>query len=359
MAQYQIIPRTPVHIGNGISLSHRVDYIIDRDIKDNECAWYVDKTKLSTVLQERNLQDAFEDAVFHAKPLTQFIKETNIKAKAIAKSDSIFIAIDDLNDKEFRQFIHTNGKVYLPGTTVKGAFHNALYYHWLANTKDGSLRLNEIKKKISQEKQAWALKDLNNESKGFTPNSMNSCMKLLSVSDSSVLSRDNALMIDNARRLNVRTDIGSEIPICAEYLDPSLEPIFTLNIDFLAKSIRQIDIPKGFPETEEQVLAQLQFFNRKTIDLMLEKMKSAHRKYSEQLIDIKNEISNGINFIRLGSGKTFHFNTVSALLGREFDLARKNLKKEFGKGSDAFVFPSTISLIEGSHLGWCEIKKIT
>src|SRR5450759_1267464 len=126
---------TPVHIGSADVLSPIADYYFDNN-KIN----LIDSDRFAELLVMKKKDIEFIRAVERItnEKKTTFLKNfcqlhLQCELKDIPVTKSI-PAIGNLgNPTEINQCIKTDGKPYLPGSSLKGAIRSAILFHWLTD----------------------------------------------------------------------------------------------------------------------------------------------------------------------------------------------------------------------------------
>lgn len=123
---------TPVHIGNG-EIYNKAQYILSED----KCRIFIlNDLKWLNFLKDRNLLSRYKQNILDNQfNLTSWAGMQNIKNNEVEKLCSFTIAMgvdkdNPLND--IAKFVqHTNGRVYIPGSSIKGAIRTAILNHCL------------------------------------------------------------------------------------------------------------------------------------------------------------------------------------------------------------------------------------
>lgn len=125
---------SPIHIGTRDGVLLPMEYLFD-----GAQVHVVDESKLGAFLMQRNLMDIFVQHAFSGdlgkKGLQGFLKEkardTDFK-KVGPQVASYSVPGGASNIGEFRPFVRDGfGRVYLPGTSIKGVLRTAFLYHLL------------------------------------------------------------------------------------------------------------------------------------------------------------------------------------------------------------------------------------
>ena len=149
---------TPLHIGNGETLSPYADYVLD----SNRNLRLINADALATALYDQKqidhyIKDVIDTSTISKQAvLSQFIQH-DLKADINAfMSKETLEGFGIENPILVDRCITTDGKAYLPGSSLKGAIRSALLHHWLRSGNTGS--------KNALEAFMMALKELNRRS---------------------------------------------------------------------------------------------------------------------------------------------------------------------------------------------------
>ena len=322
VVQIRIKILTPVHIGSGVEISPS-EYLIDKDFHrintnslftDREFKPFLDKfieiAKVQRYIGDILPHSLLKKHILYSIPITGDAREYLQKNKIVVKA-----------------FIKTAGKVYIPGSSLKGCILSAIFWQ-------------KLRESYNNPTVFWKVKEHNNEmrlsAKDFIQRSLQGRYRYdklldfvffqfasgklrtrfahwLDVVDSESRKPADVLQISLARVKGAKS--GSELPIIYETLKTGIE--FTSEV----KSRNTV-------LTESNILSTVNQFYRKILD----KDKS----------DIK---SSGI-LLRLGQGSTVYA-TSCLLVAEELNIRNYKVRP-----------PATKKRIdEHIPLGWIEIMK--
>ncbi len=344
----KLVVLTPLHIGDGDKLLPYEVYITDKKAHiirfENLIKQASQIYKNSPQLRQKLLNVAQE--IRNARsfiPFERIIQILNLKVEQI-KFDYV-IPSDPLNNtqpKEVETFIKSLGKVFIPGSELKGAFRTAYAYYMLVNN-DNLYRefeeelqdlLEEIKfkpfnfrkRKLNEFAQQWEEKIF--RAQGVRQSAITDIFKTLHISDSPLTDPAEVLSLKNLRLVG-----GRPRAIWSECLKPSTKWNFDINID--QNQLKYL--PKLFPQLEEKLkgLNQLeQFieivdsFYREFIDFELETLNSLNPKYNDWVGELKNIYQQLKQFekplLRLGKHTGRYTHSILLVLRKK----NKNLFKE-------------------------------
>lgn len=384
-------------------LSPLADYV-----QDGEQIHYIDQQKFLRKLSERELVDAYANMVakvtIHQKgkhdEFKQFLDENDIQVKDIISISRPYFGKG--NPTQVSRHIHSSGRVYIPGSTLKGAVTTALFFYWMKSNrrlwehdikdilnkywnqkgrlinggkqKDGndSWDLNQLKKVTKKQlsnKYAFLFDRYLNRQK--SDNAYNFA-SLYGFTDTGFTDDVNIEISDFFRyNINPKNSLSSQLfEIIKE--DVNLDAMLSIQVSPLFKEFKGTG--KEYKEFE------LAFFKDKDLSPLFKKIndfslcfldsqiefvsaiKSFNKTnfsdlYLEQLIDLKNkaiEMSGSSAIVAIGFGKSFLQSTIAMLLDAEM---KKRLLSLNRNASDKKNAPTTFYMDEdGIPLSWCKIE---
>ena len=135
--EYELTCVAPVHTGSGEKL-RAFEYLYDRQKQE---VYFLNESKWIALLAQEGLMDAFAEAIghgaFRAQSLwewlrAQGIKEGAIRALALRRAQAATLTADQRAKKTLNDIVcqtaHTDGRPYIPGSTIKGALRTGLLY---------------------------------------------------------------------------------------------------------------------------------------------------------------------------------------------------------------------------------------
>jgi len=312
---------TPVHIGSGDELSPN-EYLVDNRF------------------HRLNMRSLFEDTLFvpyindfiTLGSQQRYIGDMNIKKELLKKhilySINIDVSANDyiINHKtNVKTFIKTTGKVFIPGSSIKGSILSALIWYVLLEKAKGEKnkikeffyidRDRDIQRKKSGELFDLALSLISGEIISDVSNKR--FLHWLDISDSDTLSPEQSLNLSLAQVIGSRKNI---LPILYETLIPN--DTFKLTVGL-----------KKIKFTMKDILDITDQFYRRIM----------------KVIDYKGPQSSGF-IARLGQGSSA-FSTSLLILAQDL-----NMENEY---SHIVKPPSTQKLIGNQiPMGWVECKFI-
>lgn len=350
--EFEIKTLTPVHIGNGETLSPYGDYI-----KDDDYIYIIDYTKLENYLRDSgqsekmiddfveiiskqaagNKSDRYTIKNFFGNNKLDFKKFISSKIKLVGK----------INNEEISQIIKTANRPIIPGSTVKGAIRTALLYNHLH--KDG-YRFHKMKSKY-------------NGGEIFGKYGEDQ-MKYLHVSDSNPLAPESMIII-HTDRWDLKKK-KSTIPLMKEAI--SVNQKLNIRIQSKAADQNSLDSKLNYllQGNENMIIDKVNKFTRDNLKKEIDVLKAYSKSKLSNVISKYTEIYNKIEenntnsmILRVGAGKTYFDNTIANIL-KERDL--KKVREELDL-TDYEPFPITRTVITddsqiSNTLGWIELTKI-
>lgn len=365
---------SPVHIGTGEAYSSVSDYIIREDK-----LYFLNTEMIEEMISVKpNALELVEEYVKNIRanvngqkndfdPFDGFIRTrlTNNWREIVLKPGIPVFGVTKSEKIQLKPTIKSGGNSYIPGSTIKGAFKTAIYYHTLLNTDNGTIFLekfaqqikNLYKKHGGKISRYWDIKgkkkrdqtnfeqqelrdlekDCKHLSRSFehyieilesTPQKEDDKRKPayefrhLLIGDSTG-NTDGRTAIFKTQRLNTLDGLLS-IPEIRETLMPSAGPLkFRCRVDpkFERKELRWLNNDNGV----EQLLNLSHKYSIAVLNFELDRLKDedlasldaskvvAYRENLETIID-KVEANINSHFLRLGAGKTYHYNSLGLVL---------------------------------------------
>jgi CRISPR-associated protein Csm5 len=133
---------TPLHIGSGIELQGKNEYVF---FPKEKCVAIIDEARVLAIIEPHNIQHWIDNIQVSEPKNRQSIltlpKMQNVKSEQIAKRilniEGGFVE----EIKALREQIHSgNGMAMLPGTSLKGALRTTLFANYIRNDKSNLIR---------------------------------------------------------------------------------------------------------------------------------------------------------------------------------------------------------------------------
>lgn len=234
----RLTTRAPLYIGSGV-VSAKTDYLFDARAKTVSM---IDPDALFAWLYQKRLADRYEQFVFSGDTrLDGFLKSCGITE---SERNALFLytvnaedALDDNHSlKEIHRFVRdAQHRVYVPGSSVKGALRTVLLSALIAREKKGNWPDSFNKKESARQMQTLEGLYLNSlslkrdKSGRLVNDPVNSILRGLSVSDSEPVA-DTAMILSGKSDVNTRGE-EKKLPLCRECIRPGTELRFQLTLD--------------------------------------------------------------------------------------------------------------------------------
>lgn len=230
--------RAPLYIGSG-AVSAKTDYIYEAS---SGMVSVIDPDALFALLYRKRLADQYERFIFSGSTrMDVFLRNCGI---AESERDALFLyrvnaedALDDSHSlKEIHRFVRdSRHRVYVPGSSVKGALRTVILSALIAGGKKGFWPDQESKTGNAHQMQELEGLYLNSlalkrdRSGKLVNDPVNSILRGLSVSDSEPVP-DTAVILSGKTDVNVRGE-AKNLPLCRECVRPGTELRFKLVLD--------------------------------------------------------------------------------------------------------------------------------
>jgi len=387
--RYRLKTLSPIHIGNGNQInnwSYSIDnsklqiYDFDkvvRALKDNPQRLINLTADIERNPLNKNLGDFLKNYRINVEPAYSVEIKGEIKRKKRNQNNPEY--------KPIWEFIKENGKVYIPGTEIKGAIRTALFYKILKDKlltdeklKNKFLREyqnclnekneNDIKKRFKSLASKWEIivfragfekafeKKINKE----YSDAKKDVLKILLISDSDQKNPEDVLTIKDVIGINIRRRKFKE-------LHELIKEEISFNTEITVSGfVKKAMIEDGIPEEQASIpklfIAACKEFSKK---LIIEEYNYFKNNSFEEPID-KNAVLNQLNklfhqnkergkiILRLGKHQGFLSTTIN-LLVKELDpeLYSRSYKYIVPKGYKDFPNKSRKLTIDNELLGWC------
>ncbi|WP_457642549.1 type III-A CRISPR-associated RAMP protein Csm5, partial [Persephonella sp.] len=329
----------------------------------------------------KNLGDFLKNYRINVKPAYSVEIKGEIKKRRWDREKNQNI----LEYKPIWEFIKENGKVYIPGTEIKGAIRTALFYKILKdklftdeklknkflqeyqNCLDGK-NDNEIKKRFKSLASKWEIivfragfeKAFEKKIDKKCSNATRDVLKILLISDSDLKNPEDVLTVKDVIGINIRRRKFKELhELIKEEI--SFDTEITVS-GFVKKAMIEYGIPEEQASIPKFFITACKEFSKK---LIIEEYNYFKNNSFEEPID-KNVVLNQLNklfqlnkekgkiLIRLGKHQGFLSTTIN-LLVKELDpeLYSRAYKYLVPNGYPEFPNKSRKLTIDNELLGWC------
>ncbi len=224
--------RAPVFIGSG-QVYTKTDYL--HDPRRNRVT-VIDREKLFSLLLRHDLVDAYERFVLGGgQKLRTFllqeghIREEELRGLALYETDAADALDGNHSLKEIHAFVRNReNKVYVPGSSIKGALRTALLLEKMKNEQAANFYL-ERKTALPEGRYLNTLRYANDKKRAAYGNAVSSILQGVRISDSQMISDAHiylATKIDASVNGSVK-----KLNLCRECLAPGTVICTTLTLD--------------------------------------------------------------------------------------------------------------------------------
>ncbi|MFN7170585.1 MAG: type III-A CRISPR-associated RAMP protein Csm5 [Candidatus Omnitrophota bacterium] len=304
---------TPVHIGSGQEISP-IEYLIS----DGKFI-RIDMDELFNDPEFKPLQEKFITSAKTQRYIGMLLPK-DLLLKHPLYSISISSSARDANPIEVKEFIKSAGRVYIPGSSLKGAILSGILEEMLKENKikefkDYKIHLGEVLSEITKQKDRPDLEEFS---------------RWLDVRDSNFKNPEEALEISQTKLMGAKS--RREMKILYETLKENLE--------------FETEIISHCNKTEEEILKMADKFYRKVY--------AKEKNFGRQVNQVLPTLTNDTLVLRLGQGSTA-WATSFLILADELgikDYTIQRPKFHVIKGP-----PRTRKLISGEKsMGWVEAR---
>lgn len=362
---------SPVAIGDGdqTGMSPYTDYVIDEGT-----VYYLDERELAWALQEnpqaadkwvKNMQALMQNNRSNFDLWNFIDRDLDRHPLDIKRFEYEVQEMHRDKKQHIRTIQKSAGRLYIPGSTIKGAFRTALLWDWFLHDREGQEQLAQLARVIKFSKNAKPVQKEFDRIESLLFGNMKSDFRIdanrLHFRDSDFFaSSPQPLCIVMAVRYHL-VKRENDIPTPIEAIREERKSQFTLGIDDKHGDFRHPFLARF---TEKQ--NWLELFRRYSTAFI--KSEIPHLQRDKDLEDIRNfyekqlkYLKKGGSLIRLGQGKNWQLNSIGLALESVDPNAIGALRKLFKVGKRGGEFPVTrvFSILEGwpyDPLGWVELN---
>lgn len=261
---YDLVTVAPVHVGSG-EIRRANEYLYDRA---SGMAYFLDEARWVSFLGRRQLMEPFlayieessrqlgqQQKEFRGKNLwdwlrAQGVQKREMEALAVRRAraeHSVILKKGSLHDVHMQMAL-SDGRPYVPGSTIKGALRTGILYRLIRQEPERFrdfwqeiLREAASRDKLRDKEKAWqraiksletqALHTLKVEKKPYEM--VNSALRGLRVSDAAVAKREaETLLLQKPTKSNRQGKTSKTPPLFRECIPPGRRLHFTLTADF-------------------------------------------------------------------------------------------------------------------------------
>lgn len=294
---YDLVTVAPVHVGSG-EIRRANEYLYD---KAHSMAYFLNETRWVAFLDKRQLMEPFLAYIeessrqlgqrrgpFRGKNLwdwlcAQGVQPREMEALAVRRTRAERCVISEkgsLNDVHLQMAL-SDGRPYVPGSTIKGALRTGILYRMIQQEPERFrgfwqeiLREAASRDRLSAKEKVWrkAVKSLETQAlhtlqvKEKPAEMVNSALRGLCVSDAAVAKRETETLLlqklDATTKPNRQGKTSKTLPLFRECIPPGRRLHFTLTADFSMLRTLGItsfeDIFQGLRAYTAQALALLE-----------------------------------------------------------------------------------------------------
>ena len=374
---YDLVTVAPVHVGSG-EIRRANEYLYD---KAHSMAYFLNETRWVAFLDKRQLMEPFLAYIeessrqlgqrrepFRGKNLwdwlrAQGVQPREMEALAVRRTRAERCVISkkgSLNDVHLQMAL-SDGRPYVPGSTIKGALRTGILYRMIQQEPERFrgfwqeiLREAASRDKLRDKEKAWqrAIKSLETQAlhtlrvEKESREMVNSALRGLRVSDAVVTKREaETLLLQKPTKSNRQGKTSKTPPLFRECIPPGRRLHFTLTADF--SMLRTIGITSF-----EDIFQGLRAYTAQTLALLEEEFP----KYRPQFDEAREADC------LLGGGTGFLSKTLVYVLAEDVRKARdftaQYLDEKFRNPShhhmqyDGALSPRTLKLVSTAQEEW-------
>ena len=362
---------SPLHIGSGETLTP-ADFVII-----NDEVIVLDLDKLISALPTEDIDEILETLKSVPYPWEKILAKYHLNARSFGKYSLKLIGKKRKESMQIKAFIKSNGKPFIPGSSIKGAMKTAVMYkvvkenRWLLNQAVKWLDSNQRDaRKFMKKADDWLEGMIFGSEKGrYEPK--RDPFKAVIVRDSESLSPKHLKVYG----VEIVGESG-EIPTYVEGLENITvtfdmdiqENVLRLNMERFNGKLKEIaekSTGKRFTNEAfvEFIQNALREFHREVIKTEIGEIHKYGRYRGEVLEfyqDLLALIENGAVPIRIGWGSGWYSTTIGVLLKTHPRF--EGLRRKLGLGRNPKTkkivrnFPKTRRVANGKPMGWCLIE---
>lgn len=353
---YRIEVLSPLHIGNGNKVSP-IEYLLDEKFYriDMDSLFKDESFPVNEFIEKAN--EYFYLGNFYPNIAKQHKKYSLEISEKLKKEKKI---------KEIYEFVKSGGRVYIPGSSIKGAIRTALLYHaikndeWLFNLSKNHLL--QLSVKGGDRKKADDKID-----EKFFGKTTHDFMKSLIISDSNLLNPDCLkLQLVRVLSVNVANKLQQKLELLAEAIKVGTKFEISIKIDafYFKEEAKEL----GFISKKEYLdnLSQIcKEYSKELIEHELNFFKKYGKNYDDVIAFYENLRSSDDFLLRVAWGSGWHTMSIARLFQEELffmELRRKfNLGKRRNYPYFVDIFPKSRKVVVDDKifpLGWIKLEEV-
>ncbi len=388
--KYKLVTLSPVHIGSGEQISnwsyayengkikiYSFDKVV-RSLKDNHQKLLNLTAQIERNPLNKSLGDILSSFRINVEPEYTVDFKGEIKRQRFDRNTRQNIT----EYKPIWEFIKQNGKVYIPGTEIKGAIRTAVFYKILKDKfkEDEKLKQKflkeyencinvkdyrderEKKKKIQNEFKKMSSRWENFAFRGdfYENDAKKDILKVFLISDSDLKNPEEVLTIKDITALGVSRHFEEPhelVKAGSEFIVDLRVPFHEEHRKIFPQTYKYLGLKKIRESCSDfaiaSINADIKYF-KKTSQLNPEEKSRIINKLEQRKKLAESGVEKGYILIRLGKHQGFLSTTIN-LLVKELDkeLYSKAYKYLVHKGYEEFPNKSRKLTIDNELLGWC------
>ncbi|NJE13348.1 type III-A CRISPR-associated RAMP protein Csm5 [Thermococcus sp. LS2] len=375
---------SPLHIGSGETLTPADFVIIDDEVI------VLDLDKLISALPTEDIDEILETLKSVPYPWEKILARYHLNARSFEKYSLKLIGKKRKESMQIKAFIKSNGKPFIPGSSIKGAMKTAVMYkvvkenRWLLNQAvnwlDSNIHGFRDAQKFMKKADDWLEAKIfgSERKKGkeqYEPK--RDPFKAVIVRDSECLSLKHLKVYG----VEIVGESGG-IPTYVEGIEDITvtfdlniqEDVLRLNVEKFNGKLKEVvekSTGKGFTGEAFMEFIQNALSEFYTAVIKTE-IREIHKygRYKGEVFkfyqELQAKIENGAIPIRIGWGSGWYSTTIGVLLKTHprFENPRKkdDLRRKLGLGRNPKTgkvvsdFPKTRRVANGKPMGWCLVK---
>lgn len=313
---------TPTHIGNGQEIGKAGYFVAENKVHIIDMERFIADNYFS---QPQNLE-LLLSTIRNGKTLPENLRKL---ARNYLRYSLPVISSDRNITQNIKEFIKTAGKVYIPGSSLKGAILTAV-----SNILVGSQKVD------------WPVQDDElRDSIGKNFGGADRFFRWLEVSDSNPLEPEKSLAVVKAKLMRTRKDKFSELPLPYEVLKPGIQLTFGLSAH------------GKFPEQEKpEIKREEEEYLRSIINYL--------KEYSKQLANaMKLKTEQNVIYLKLGQGSGVWSTSllVAAKILNKTDYKIKRYVPRLQNSPPITIKdgPWTVKKVDNHTMGWVKLELVT
>ncbi|GJM33932.1 MAG: type III-A CRISPR-associated RAMP protein Csm5 [Saprospiraceae bacterium] len=355
----KITTLSPIHIGNGETLSSTGEYLTTAD-----AIYFLKHEELMALLKKEGLFDDYLEKIVHEREHFDFyqtlkdwsINPIGLEERRLPLSQP---GLNPASNNILHLHIKTGKQVYVPGSTFKGLIRHAVLADQLLNNKQMLQEIDaQIKRLIEEGKGLWQIKQYwERKERELLEVDL---FKMIRCTDSETVS-DSAVCVQQIRRQSMTGQASESLDWLEECIAKEQQLAFILTY-YLPEQSRVKNDAFLQHKNPSKLFELLNAWSATVIQQEIELVEASklgeddRKSMIKQLEQLKQDIfnANGAYAIaRIGKGKTVFFQTIMPLL----TTTTRQLLIDLIKKEPTQVFPASrvLTVQDGLMKGWIKM----